>query len=148
MSVHSVSWYCVHPVGKKCHAVCMVCFNCYACHMRVYEVHWQPDPFSRWYHIPTRGCRRGTAVIALRGHFGAAHHVTCSFILAKLYADMVLSKMLSAQYRRLDTCGYRMVAHTTLYRQRSRSISKHRLLFCCLCGFGPTWKEATTSTRA
>ena len=62
-------------------------------------------------------------------NFGAAHHVTCSFILAKSCAEMLLSKVLLARYRRLDTCGYHLVAHTTLYKQRSRSISNHRLPF-------------------
>ena len=62
-------------------------------------------------------------------NFGAAHHVTCSLILAKSCAEMLLSKVLLARYRRLDTCGYHLVAHTTLYKQRSRSISNHRLPF-------------------
>ena len=129
MHSYLASWYCVHPVGKKCHAVCMVyiiamliicvCMRCIDNQILSLDV------------ITFRRVAVGEARLSSHclDDFGAAQHVTCSFILAKLCAEMLLSKVLLARYRRLDTCGYHLVAHTTLYKQRSRSISNHRLPF-------------------
>ena len=55
--------------------------------------------------------------------FVATQHMT------SLCTEMLLSKLLLARYQRLNTCGYHLLAQTSLYKQRSRSISNHRLLF-------------------
>ena len=56
--------------------------------------------------------------------------------MLSLGTEMLLSNVVLARYQRRNTCGYHLLAYTTLYKQRSRSI--YRIIDCRSGGFGPT----------